>query len=90
VANLCNLFNPEKVIVGGSLAGAGEILLDPIRAAVRRNTIPTAVEDVQIVAGVLGERSEVLGALALVMFEADGAAFRQPPPPRPKEVSHAP
>ena len=29
VANLCNLLNPECVIVGGDLSAAGEILLEP-------------------------------------------------------------
>ncbi len=71
VANLCNLLNPACVIVGGDLSGAGEVLLDPLRETVRRNAIPSAVDDLEIVAGVLGERAELLGALALVMQESD-------------------
>ena len=71
VANLCNLLNPECVIVGGDLSMAGETLLEPLRETVRRNAIPSAVEDLEIVAGVLGERAELLGALALVMHESD-------------------
>nr|MDT0666121.1 ROK family protein [Micromonospora sp. DSM 115978] len=31
VANLCNLVNPELVVVGGDLAAAGDLLLDPLR-----------------------------------------------------------
>jgi glucokinase-like ROK family protein len=71
VANLCNLLNPQCVIVGGDLSGAGELLLDPLRRSVRRNAIPSAVEGLEIVPGVLGERAELLGALALVMHESD-------------------
>jgi predicted NBD/HSP70 family sugar kinase len=71
VANLCNMINPECVIVGGDLSAAGEVLLGPIREVVRRNAIPSAVEDLEIVAGVLGERAEMLGALALVMHESE-------------------
>lgn len=71
VANLCNLLNPECVIVGGELSAAGEVLLEPLREVVRRNAIPSAVEDLEIVAGVLGERAEMLGALALVMHESE-------------------
>ena len=71
VANLCNLLNPECVIVGGDLSMAGETLLEPLRETVRRNAIPSAVEDLEIIAGVLGERAELLGALALVMHESD-------------------
>ncbi len=71
VANLCNLLNPQCVIVGGDLGVAGETLLEPLRDTVRRNAIPNAVENVEIVAGVLGERAELLGALALVMHESE-------------------
>jgi predicted NBD/HSP70 family sugar kinase len=71
VANLCNLLNPECVIVGGDLSAAGNVLLDPIRRSVRRNALPSAVEELEIVPGVLGERAELLGALALVMHESD-------------------
>ena len=71
VANLCNLLNPECVIVGGDLSAAGEHLLGPLREAVRRNAIPSAVADLDIVAGVLGERAELLGALALVIQGSD-------------------
>jgi predicted NBD/HSP70 family sugar kinase len=71
VANLCNLLNPECVIVGGDLSAAGDVLLDPVRSSVRRNAIPNAVEQLEVVPGVLGERAELLGALALVMQESD-------------------
>ena len=71
VANLCNLLNPECVIVGGDLSAAGDVLLEPLREGVSRYAIPSAVEDLEIVAGVLGERAEMLGALALVMHESE-------------------
>jgi predicted NBD/HSP70 family sugar kinase/biotin operon repressor len=71
VADLCNFINPDVVIVGGELSFAGDVLLDPMREAVRRFAIPAAAEDVRIVAGVLGERAEVLGALALAGHESE-------------------
>ncbi len=71
MANLCNLVNPERVIVGGDMSLAGEVLLDPLREAVRRGAIRSAAENARIVAGVLGERAEVLGALALVLRDSD-------------------
>ena len=71
VANLCNLLNPECVIVGGELSGAGEVLLGPLRDAARRNAIPSAAEELEVVPGVLGERAELLGALALVMHASE-------------------
>jgi len=71
VANLCNIVNPECVVIGGDLALAGDALLNPVREVVSRNAIPSAAADTEIVGGVLGERAEMLGALALVMHESE-------------------
>jgi predicted NBD/HSP70 family sugar kinase len=71
VANLCNIVNPECVVIGGDLGQAGDVLLDPVRDVVRRNAIPSAADDTEIVGAVLGERAEMLGALALVMQESE-------------------
>jgi predicted NBD/HSP70 family sugar kinase len=79
VADLCNLINPERIVVGGSMAVAGDVLLDPLREAVGLRAIPSAAEDVEIVLGELGERAELLGAVALVLHEA-GPAWSGPAP----------
>lgn len=72
VAQVCNVLNPAKVIVGGDLSAAGDVLLDPLRDEVARHAVPAAGGDVEIVAGVLGRRAEVLGAAALVLRDVDG------------------
>jgi predicted NBD/HSP70 family sugar kinase len=69
VAGVCNLLAPERVVVGGELAQAGELLIEPVRAMVRRSAI-AATREVPVTAGVLGERAEVLGAVALVLRES--------------------
>jgi predicted NBD/HSP70 family sugar kinase len=66
LADLCNAVNPDAVVVGGELGEAGEPLLDGIREAVDRFALPGAAEVVKVVHAQLGERAEVLGALALV------------------------
>jgi predicted NBD/HSP70 family sugar kinase len=71
VADLCNYLNPDLVVVGGDLSVAGDVLLEPMREAVRRFAIPAASEDVEIVAGTLGGRAELLGALALAGHESE-------------------
>ena len=73
LANLCNLVNPERIVVGGSMGHAGDLLLDPLREAVGLRAIPSAAEDVEVVLGELGERAELLGAVALVLHEAGPA-----------------
>jgi predicted NBD/HSP70 family sugar kinase len=69
VANLINLVNPARIVVGGELSRAGETLLAPMRTAAERSAVPAAVEAVEIVPGVLGQRAEVLGGVALVLLE---------------------
>jgi len=86
VANLCNVINPDRMIVGGDMSAAGDLITEPILESIRRYAILSAAEQVSVVPGTLGERAELLGALALVL---------QPPerflvsPPRWREVAAA-
>ena len=73
VAALCNQLNPERIVIGGKLADADELLLAPMREAIRRYAIPAAADDAQLVRGALGERAELLGALILVIGKSDRA-----------------
>ena len=70
-AMLVNVLNPELLIVGGDLADAGELLLDGVRESLERSALPTAAQAATVVAGSLGDRAEVLGAIALVLSEAE-------------------
>jgi predicted NBD/HSP70 family sugar kinase len=69
LAAVCNLLAPQRVIVVGPMARAGELVLEPIRAAVRRRIAPSAVPEV--VLGTLGNRNTTLGAVALALDESD-------------------
>jgi predicted NBD/HSP70 family sugar kinase len=70
---LVNVLNPELLIVGGDLAKAGDLLLDGVRESLVRASLPTAAAAATVVAGSLGDRAEVLGAIALVLSEAERA-----------------
>ncbi|MCW3063278.1 MAG: transcriptional regulator [Solirubrobacterales bacterium] len=76
VATLCNLFNPRRIVVGGELGAAGDLLLEPLRESLRRGAISSAADDVEVVQGTLGERAEVLGAVALVLRRGAQLAYR--------------
>lgn len=65
VAGVVNLVNPDVVVVGGQLARVGELLLEPMRAAVARCAIPSAAHTVRIRTGRLGERADLVGAMVL-------------------------
>jgi predicted NBD/HSP70 family sugar kinase len=71
VANLCNILNPELVLVGGELADAGDLMLEPMREIVSRYGVPGAVRDLEIRLAELGARSAVLGAVAIALHHAD-------------------
>jgi predicted NBD/HSP70 family sugar kinase len=70
-ANLVNLLNPSRVVIGGELAACGDVLLEPLTQECKRHAISSAGEDVEIVLGPLGDRAQVLGALALVLQDAE-------------------
>ena len=72
VANLVNLLNPQRVIIGGELSSAGDILLEPIGQMVRHYAIPSAAEQVEIVLSELGKRSEVIGAAMVALTQHRG------------------
>jgi predicted NBD/HSP70 family sugar kinase len=71
LADLCNHLNPAAIIVGGELSAAVGPLLDGIRESVHRYAQPSVADAVEVKPGVLGERAEVLGALALVIGDTD-------------------
>jgi predicted NBD/HSP70 family sugar kinase len=71
VATLCNLVNPERVVIGGPLSTAGDILLDPLRHTIARSALPIAADTAEVVLGELGDRAAALGAVALVLQTVD-------------------
>jgi predicted NBD/HSP70 family sugar kinase len=74
VAGLCNLINPERIVVGGLLSRAGDLLMQPIRESIRRYTVLAAAECVDVVPATFIERAELLGSLALTIRRAKPAA----------------
>lgn len=74
IGSFVNIFDPDVVVVGGGFgAAAGDLVLEPARAAARREAIEPADERLRIVSAKLGEDAGLIGA-ALVGFEAlDGA-----------------
>jgi glucokinase len=65
ISNLVNALHPELVILGGSVAALGDLLLNPIRAAVRDRVRMFPVDDVHIKRSLLEDRAGLLGGVAL-------------------------
>jgi len=66
IAYLINLFNPEKIILGGRVSNAGRFILHPIKTTAFRYSLIELQRDVSIEISQLGARSGALGATALI------------------------
>lgn len=66
LANTVNLLNPEKIIIGGGVAEAGDVLFDPIRETINKRALAISAEAVQIVPAQLGNTAGLIGASLLI------------------------
>lgn len=65
IANILNIINPETIVLGGGVALAGDILLDPLRKKLEKYALPVTLEDLKIVQGILGNEAGIKGAVGL-------------------------
>lgn len=65
IASLINVFNPELVIIGGSLSLTGDYLTQAIQTIVRMYSLNLVNKDTDIITAVLGEEAGVIGACML-------------------------
>lgn len=73
IGNLVTLLDTALVVIGGGVVEAGDLLLDPVRAAYRAQVMaPEERDDVRIVAAELGERAGAIGAALLGGRDAAG------------------
>lgn len=75
IATVLNVLNPDRVILGGELGGAGELVLASLRESLGRHALASAVRSSSVVSSQLGQRAEALGAVLLVLTEADRFAL---------------
>ena len=62
VANMVTVLSPDRVVIGGGIAAAGDLLLDPIRDEVRQRVRTTSIEAVTITTAELGIWAGAIGA----------------------------
>lgn len=65
IANILNIINPEVVVLGGGVALAGDILLNPMREKMVKYALQVTLEELKIVQGVLGNEAGIKGAVGL-------------------------
>src|SRR6266508_1966679 len=71
LANAYVLLAPDAFVVGGGIAAAGDLLLGPLEAAVRRHVFIVPPERIRVLPAALGSYAGAIGA-ALFGREAEG------------------
>jgi glucokinase len=61
-SNVVVLVSVDRIVIGGGVAAAGEMLLDPIREELKRRVHVTDVERIKVVCGELGIWAGAIGA----------------------------
>ncbi|WP_421379823.1 ROK family glucokinase [Bacillus salacetis] len=71
VANLGNALNPDKIVLGGGVSKAGEVLLTPVNKYFKSFAFPTVSASTAISIATLGNDAGVIGAAWLVKNKLD-------------------
>jgi glucokinase len=66
LANIANTLNPEKMVLGGGVSKAGQILLNPIKENFGKYSFPRVKESTEIAIATLGNDAGVIGAAWLI------------------------
>lgn len=67
LANIVHLVNPGMIILGGSVAQAGNLLVHPLRERLQHLCLPAAIQSLQVVQGKLGSEANIVGAVTLAL-----------------------
>jgi predicted NBD/HSP70 family sugar kinase len=69
LATAVNMMNPSLIVIGGGVAGAGDVLMASIREVVYGRSLPLATRNLQIRQSTLGDRAGVAGVASMVIDE---------------------
>lgn len=70
LANLIHILEPQRILIGGGVSRAGELLLGPARASMEQRLMSPVYRGVEVMLAALGPDVGLIGAAALVMQEA--------------------
>jgi glucokinase len=69
LASLANVFEPDLIVIGGGVAAAGELLLEPARAELRARALPPQ-SATEVVLAQLGQEAGMIGAATMALDES--------------------
>jgi glucokinase len=65
LCSLVNIFNPDVVVIGGGVSGAGELVLEPARRVLAGRALAASAQHVAIRAARFGDEAGMFGAALL-------------------------
>ncbi|WP_027340071.1 ROK family protein [Halonatronum saccharophilum] len=71
LASMINVFNPEKIVVGGGVSQSWDLLKDKVSETIDKRAMSSLVEGVEVVTADLGSEVGVIGALAVALTSLD-------------------
>jgi glucokinase len=67
LCNVCWLVSPDTIVIGGGIAGAGDVLFDPLREHMRGQLHPVFWESLRLVPARFGNEAGIIGAARLAL-----------------------
>jgi glucokinase len=78
IATILDVFNPNRVALGGGVTRSGSLLLDPVRRHALGAALPPAAAAAEIVIADLGDELGVAGAAAIALERSGTATIPDP------------
>ena len=75
LTGIVNFFNPSLIVIGGGVAGAGDLVVATVRQTIYRRSLPLATRDLTVRRSVLDGRAGVIGAATMAANELFAPAF---------------
>ena len=89
VVNAVNLFNPDIVVFGGTLAQSRDLVIDAIKRSIKARGLPNSVDELKMEISAFGEDGPALGAATLAIRDYLSKAVLEDAPVKKQTVETA-
>lgn len=72
ISNTLVTIDAHKIVIGGGVAQAGDLLLDPIRRTIKKRVFIMPLEEVEVTLAELGGNAGIIGAAAFAASQVEG------------------
>jgi glucokinase len=69
LVEVVNLLNPDKIVIGGGISKAGELILSPLKRQIRARAMKDQAKHVKIALAKLGADAGIIGASLLIKLK---------------------